>query len=221
MLTGAALFIAQVGAHKIRRVLTRKRKTGALERIRPDSVGTAAHFSKALGQASILEVINFIDKEKGDEIAETLLQHANDLDDVQELLTSLSTKASLNPSLNAVVNAFSRRRFKGCFKTEGQSVELDTLLQQTTKSKKDKESYTASTSRRFDRLCYAFQRESCAVSSCNFSHRCSLCYSYEHGAIRCTYNSGGQNATHGAARTPAPASRPPHPRYRRDRANNA
>ena len=150
-----------------------------------------------------------------------MLQHANDLDYVQELLTSLSTKASLNPSLNAVVNTFSRRRFKGCFKTEGQSVELDTLLQQTTKSTKDSESPTASTSRRSDRLCFAFQRESCALSSCSFSHRCSLCYSYEHGAMRCTYNRGDQNATQGAARAPAPASRPPHPRFRRDRANNA
>ena len=64
MLTSAALFIAQFGAHKIRRVLTAKRKTGALERIRPASLGTAAHFSKALGQASILEVINIIDKEE-------------------------------------------------------------------------------------------------------------------------------------------------------------
>ena len=80
MLTSAALFIAQVGAHKIRTVLTTKRKNGALERIRPASIGTAAHFSKALDQASILEVINFIDKDKGDEIVKAMLQHANDLE---------------------------------------------------------------------------------------------------------------------------------------------
>ena len=163
MLLGSILFIAQLGAWQIRSLLT-EGKTDSLKQIRPDAVGSATHFSQALGQAPIMDVINYVNKEKGEKIAKILLQHADDLDYLQDLINSICKKGSLNPSLNAVIQAFSRRRFKGLFKSEGQSVELDTLLYQGTKSEKDDEApvvQKTKTPNSSPRLCYRFQYDAC------------------------------------------------------------
>ena len=58
-----------------------------------------------------MEVIKFVNREKGEQLTKVLLQHADDLDYLQDLMNSLSKKGSLNPSLNAVIQAYSRRRF--------------------------------------------------------------------------------------------------------------
>ena len=111
-----------------------------------------------------MDVINYVNKEKGEKITKVLLQHADDLDYLQDLLNSISKKGSLNPSLNAVVQAFSRRRFKGLFKSEGQSVVLDTLLYQGTKSEKDDEApvvQKTKTPNSSPRFCYRFQYDAC------------------------------------------------------------
>ena len=68
---------------------------------------------------------------------ECAAQHTDDLDYLQSLLSSLGSQASLNPSLDAVCDAFSRRRIAGRFRTQGYSVELDTLLNQSSKGAKD------------------------------------------------------------------------------------
>ena len=196
-----------------------------LKSVRPSSVGTAAHFSKALGQAPILDIIKFVDKEKGSQLTKLLLQHADDLDYLQELMSSLGKNESVNPSLNAVVTAYSRRRFNGLFKSEGQSVELDTLLHQSTKNAKDDDNYTAqSSSRPSDRICFRFQQGICNWTNCSFSHRCSLCTASTHGALSCPrlqqsehpHRSSTSRDWNGSSQS----SRPPHPRFRRDRAQN-
>ena len=65
MLTAAVLMVAQVGAHQLRTIFS-SGKSGSLNSIRPDSVGTAAYFTKALGKAPLSEVIRlgFIAKKK-------------------------------------------------------------------------------------------------------------------------------------------------------------
>ena len=79
MILGAVPFTAQLGAWQIRALLSSGKK-GAIERIRPDSVGTASHFTKALGQAPIMEGIKFVNKEKGEQLTQVLPGHADDLD---------------------------------------------------------------------------------------------------------------------------------------------
>ena len=79
--------------------------------MRPNDLGTAAQFSKALAQAPIMEGVKFASKEQEEKLTKVLLQHADDLDYLQDLISSIGKKTALNPSLNAVVQAFSRRRF--------------------------------------------------------------------------------------------------------------
>ena len=92
-----------------------------------------------------------------------LLRHADDLDYLQTLVTSLGKKIEINPSVNAVIDAHNRRRFKGRFKTEGQSVELDTLLHQDTKEVPDDKFIQRKL------RCRAFQKDECTWPSCRFS----------------------------------------------------
>ena len=156
MLIGGVLLVAQLGAHRIRSLLADGKK-GVLDDIRPSSVGTAAHFTKALGQAPMLEVMKFVDNQKGEQLINALLQHADDLDYLQELVSSMAKQSSLNPSLNAVAQAYSRRRFTGRFKAEGQSIELDTLVHQSTRSSKDDDTATKTKlTGKSERLCWAF-----------------------------------------------------------------
>ena len=194
---------------------------GILRHIRSSSVGTAAHFKKALGQAPMLEAMNFIGDKKGEQIAQALLQHADDLDYLQELTSSVAKKSSINPTLNAVVQAYTRRRFKA----EGQSVELETLVHQSTKTTKDDDVRTSeNNSSRSDRLCWAYQRATCSWQNCGFQHRCSLCNSKTHGAINCPKGATNQSRAQAPATERSSDStrtdRPPHQRYRKARAHN-
>ena len=226
MLIGAVALVAQVGAYKFRSLLTTGKK-GAIEDVNPHAVGTAAHFAKALSRAPITEIVTFLDEAKGKQLQDSLLQHADDLDYLQQLATSLGNQSSLNPSLNAVIEACNRRRFFGRFKKGNQTVELDTLLQQRTKGDKDDDnaSLETSLSRQTERLCFYFQRGACRFRYCNFQHKCSLCFSTAHGANSCSrrqWTRGRTTATATGYQGTANqgTERPPHPRFRRDRATN-
>ena len=63
MLLCAALFVAQVGAHNIRKLLT-EGDGAVLENMRLDKRGTAAQFKKALSRAPILRVIEDVHEAK-------------------------------------------------------------------------------------------------------------------------------------------------------------
>ena len=181
MLLGAILLVAQLGFFQLRQLLS-SGKSGVLKEIRLDTVGTAGHFKKALQQAPLTELMEYLDKSKSGKIIESLLQHADDLDYLQGLITSVGNKAGLNPSLLAVIQAYSRRRFSGRFKKEGQSVELDTLLHQGAKNDKDDDNVTLSSAPMF---CFSFQRGNCTFKNCKYQRRCSLCPSISHGAAKC------------------------------------
>ena len=161
-----------------------------------------------------------------------LLQHADDLDYLQNLITSLSKQVSVNPAMNAVVEAFSRRRLSGRFKTGTQSVELDLLLKQGTKSALDDDvAMTSKLSARkpVNRLCLLFQKGNCTWSPCVYAHRCQHCNSKSHGQHNCPKKQRSQTVVESTDRersgqetnNTTNTSRPPHPRYRRDRANDS
>ena len=145
-----------------------------------------------------------------------VLRHADDLDYLQTLVTSLGKKTEINPSVNAVIDAHNRRRFRGRFKTQGQSVELDTLLHKDTKEVPDDSDREGKFVPRKLR-CHAFQKDDCTWPKCRFQHLCSICDSDSHGAVSCEKRKA---AKAGAQQRKIEKTKPPHPRYRRDRAKD-
>ena len=266
MLVGAPLFVAQVGAHSIRGTLTEGDRS-ILKDMNRAAWGTAGQFMKALAKAPILEIVRQINRDKYKKLSEALLQHADDLDYTQTLISSVSNEPAVNPSMNALNDAFIRRHFAGRFKTEGGSVELDTLLHQATRGERDDDDMAGKKSgaRRkatnirgtspvrssnpssgsqgsrsngnggaftSNRPCFLFQSGECFYSSCNFNHECLLCGSSFHRSDNCDRRRtetavrpsrrsrsrsalGTNQLTRRRRRT-----RPPHPRYRRDRATD-
>ena len=226
MLIGAVLLIAQIGAHDIRSRLNAG-KSGMLKEVMYDTRrGTAAQFVKFLSQAPMLEVMELISKEKKEQVTEKLLQHADDLDYLQTLVTSLGREPALNPSMNAVEEAYARRRFTGRFKTTGQSVRLDTLLYKSTRGTADDDEATSVKGKPRQpsyRLCFKFQKGECRWPSCTFQHKCRTCASTEHGADECPLRNSqraGTNSSGARSNQQPDTTRPPHPRYRRDRAHD-
>ena len=234
MLTGAVVLTAQIGAHRVRTLLT-SGDEDVIANIRRDDYGTAGQFAKALARAPVVEVLKFLAKDKASEIVGGLLQNADDLDYLQNLITSIGKQPSINPTMNAVVDAFARRRIAGRFKTAGQSVALDTLLQQSTKTVDDDDATVAASSkqtrqnsgRKPNNLCYLFQRNECTFQPCLYRHRCSICFAVTHGSMSCNRYRRQQNPEvrsrergTNSQRQSIP-SRPPNPRFRRDRATNA
>ena len=228
MPTGSVLFAAQIGAHNVRKLLTDGDRV-TLNEMRPDTRGTAAQFMKALAQAPVLQIIERVNGEKYQKLKERLLQQGDDLDFLQNVVKSATEEPALNPVTNAISDAFSRRRFSGRFKTPGKSLELDTLLHQSTKGTLDdddidpvslgnsKQEGSAGFSSR--RPCFAFQSGGCNRKQCNFRHVCLVCRSESHGSDRCNKQRGSSYDSSNPFGAKA-KTKPPHPRYRRDRAKD-
>ena len=179
MFIGAPLLVAQVGAHNIRKMLNDGDRS-ILQNMRLDTRGTAAQFLKALTKAPLLQILERTNADRYKEVREGLLQQADDLDFLQTVVTSVHDAPALNPTMNAITDAFSRRRFSGRFRTAGRGIEMDTLLYQSTKGVKDDDDATSlvgnisgpSQQSRYRtggeaQHCYAFQSGSC--------HRGSFC----------------------------------------------
>ena len=146
-------------------------------------------------------------------------------------MTSLGKRPEINPSVNAVIDAHNRRRFRGRFKTENQSVELDTLLHQDTKGAGDNdlhsqvgESKTTPSTSATKLRCRAFQKEECSWPNCRFQHLCNICDSASQGAVSCVKRkyekTGSRQEKTGSQQKKDQKTKPPHPRYRRDRAKD-
>ena len=97
--------------------------------------------------------------------------------------------------MNAITDAFNRRRFAGRFRTAGRGIEMDTLLYQSTKGVQDDDDVTSTIGTMGTRsqqsrngtgsgaqYCYAFQSGSCHRGNyCMFRHNCLICHSNGHG----------------------------------------
>ena len=132
-----------------------------------DTVGTAAQFIKMLSKASPSGVWKLVNNQVWKTIAKRLEQMEESLDFTQALLNLVGEKSAVNPVMNAVVDAFIRRRFTGRFRSGNQSIELDTLLNASTKGSLDDDENTKnvrvtnSQSKIGGRICYLFQSDSC------------------------------------------------------------
>ena len=131
---------------------------------------------------------------------------ADDLDFAQTLVSLVDHTGKINSIKNALVKAFRRRNTDGTFQ-RGQSLSLDTLLNQNTVDEEDEDqtdttrnstkrrltpagSTTATTTTRRVPYCYDYQRGSCSRTSCRYAHICSKCWRYNHGAETCPKTSG-------------------------------
>ena len=163
---------------------------------------------------------------------------ADELDFVQSVADLVSINDELNPSLNAVTEAFRRRQLSGKFVNENQNIKLDALVyaESTTGTDKDLaatdivEHYNPKVKKSPNKggyatgLCFAFQKGECRWNNCRFSHLCSFCRSTRHGEIDCEKKKSSDTDSRrqrpvSDRKTTAlgKADVPPHPRYRRDR----
>ena len=101
------------------------------------------------------------------------LRQANDsLEYTQELLNLLGDKSEVNPVMNAVCDAFTRRRFSGSLRVGNQGVELDTLLNAATKGPNDDDARLTRKERASGQgfkpaekklqVCFLFQSDKCS-----------------------------------------------------------
>ena len=169
-------------------------------------------------------------------MAEHLLQHGDDLDFVQDVLSATGGNPELNPILNAVLAGFARRKRSGRFKCGQLNLDFDRLRYANTSTPKDsdlaaKEVIQNSTGNNKvsdgSRSCNFFQRPAGCLfgANCKFQHQCVICGSQSHGAIACkTKKKSSSNVKRTgewkqAERNQREQERPPHPRSRRERAN--
>ena len=145
-----------------------------------------------MAKASVLKILQKVNRRKYNELKEYPLQQADDLDFLLTFLTSIHEEPAINPSMNALNDAFNRLRFAGRFETPGRGTKVDTFLYQASKGELNDDdtgnNKRASGQRNTDgaKSCNAFQRGSChRRSSWHFLYRCLLCGSEDLGADQC------------------------------------
>ena len=201
---------------------------------------STAEFLKQLGRAPPIEVLQLCFGSKGYDVMESMLQHADDLDFVQDVLCATGDSLELNPILNGVLAGFNRRRRYNRFKYGHHTLELDRLRFEHTISENDSdlqatdfkdreksEKRTRNRGARFNIVCSFYQQEAgCSLRGCRYVHKCAVCHKLGHGAINCyrrRYQGKAENLKEEQNRqgdVKREADKPPNPRFRRARANN-
>ena len=163
---------------------------------------------------------------------EQLLQHSDDLDFVQDILSAAGDSKELNPLLNSVLAGFGRRKRYGRFKCGQLNLHFDQLRFAGTTTPSDEDlkatdvlSQGKQKTKETDSLslCRYFQRRGgCRFSSenCRFTHKCIICDKPSHGAANCYSRNNSTNSSPTNSGANRRDERPPHPRFRRERANN-
>ena len=232
MLAGSTLLTSQLDLREIHKVLNRGDAEALLD-IEEDTVTTVKHVIELLAKAPLTQVIKLLSKSKHEEIEKLFSRCEGDADYTQHILRLMGNKKELNPVMNAVCEAFSRRRWQGSFKSEGRSIELDTLLFDHTKGDADDDSeIPASSTRKTESrsisrrklpplVCFDFQRKACwRGESCRYKHVCANCDSPSHGRRSCALRKSGAPISAAAKESSRDKNTHPHPRFRRDRATN-
>ena len=192
----------------------------------------AAALLKELSQIPPLTLLQLCYKGKNFNLSEHLLQHADDLDFVQDTITATGKCSQLNPVMNGVLAAFNRRRRFNRFKYGNVNLEFDRLRFANTATESDgdhhatevkgnknkKENRGGKGSYYSGAVCRFYQREpGCFRRKCVYAHRCIICNKAGHGAVTCS--SSQENNEDRSPRPTRSRERPPDPRTRRARAN--
>ena len=220
--------VAQTGLQSIVGLLSRGDKS-VLDNLRLGDRLTVAEVLKALNMAPPLSVMKLLNLESGTQLESRLGQLLAELDFTQAVSDLVALRDQLNPSMDAVAEAFKRRNLSGVFLKDNQNLSLQALMFSLEKSGNDSDLLTAeikNTDGRgpSNRTCYAYQRGVCRWAKCIYQHRCSLCNKFGHGKWQCYSNSTKCNergpTDDGEKKTGRGQDKgvvPPNPRYRRDR----
>ena len=241
-LAGAPLLVAQLGALEFRNWLM-KGDNQVIPNVRLGQQMTAAEFFKRMSKAPPMALLQLCYGTDGYNFVDSMLQHADDLDFVQDVLCAVGDSLELNPILNGVLAGFNRRRRYQRFKFGHHTLELDRLRFGHTVSEKDSDLHateisgklsvgkggksTRKNEPRYNTVCSYYQRAvGCSFESCRYAHKCSVCYKSGHGAVDCwqrRYQGEREEKTRerrGHAISRKTKDVPPHPRFRRARASD-
>ena len=232
-LAGAPLLVAQLGAMEFRNRMLRG-EDAALHTLRLGTQSTVCELIKKFGKLAPLTLLKICYGHRSFDFAERLLQHAEDLDFVQDTLTATGVSPSINPIFNGVLAGFNRRRRHGRFKFGHYNLELDRLRYAFTATPRDSDLAAAdvtkdnpkqsqSTSKKQYSArdpCWFFQRTAgCRRNPCPFTHKCMICNRPGHGAVDCQSRRNREDRRPETRETENSAhDRPPNPRSRRARA---
>ena len=125
-LAGAPLLVSQLGAMEFRDRMIKGDAT-VLKTLRLGTQTTVAETLKKLGQAPPVAVLELCYGRKQFDFVASMLQHADDLDFVQDVLSATGSSNKINPILNGVIAGFNRRRRHQKFKLGHYNMELDRL----------------------------------------------------------------------------------------------
>ena len=233
-LVGAPLVVAQTGLQSIVGLLSRGDKS-VLNNLRLGDRLTVAEVLKALNMAPPLTVMKLLNLESGRQLESRLGQLLAELDFTQAVSDLVALRDQLNPSMEAIAEAFKRRNLSGVFLKDSQNLSLQALMFSLDKSGNDSdllsseiksaEIKSADGRGPSKRPCYAYQRGICRWAKCIYQHRCTLCNKFGHGKWQCYSNPTSYNEkgpTNELERKTVRAqdrevATPPNPRYRRDR----
>ena len=204
-----------------------------LKALRLGMMMPVAEVLKALGKAPPLAVLKLCYGSNDYDFADYVLQHADDLDFIQDTLSATCSSLQLNPILNGVLAGFNRRRRYGRFKWGHRTLEFDRLRFAQTASEKDSdlfatelvESKTNKNSGRknggnsWGAICKFYQKAAgCFRQSCIYAHRCIICNKRKHGAVNCMTLRRASERGERSREERKSEERPPNPRKRRARA---
>jgi hypothetical protein len=199
MLAGAPLMVAQLGAQDLKRKMVTG-KTDILRSLRLGAPSTVGQVLMQLRDAPPLAILKLCNKEAGTFIANTMVQHLQDLNYVQDVLTCVGSHAELKPSILAIHEGFNRRRSLGRFQQGHHSIDFDRLRFAPLATAADNDDFFLNTSRpnafnsttQLHENCRGFQTKRGCQNPlrCKLSHKCSVCGKKNHGASTCTQNRG-------------------------------
>ena len=188
--------VVQAGLHQLR-VLLGSGDTPLLASVRLGEHYLGAETLKLLSRVPPLSVLNLLDQVKVSELASLSAKVTAELDFVQATVDLVAAKDSLNPSMNAVAEAFKRRHLVGRFAAGEHNIKVDSLVFADTKStnnfdhcatdihKEVAEKKNQSSRRRQTNICLDCQRGYCRWRNCRFDHRCAECGNRGHGQRNC------------------------------------
>ena len=195
-LVTAPLVVAQAGLHRLQ-VLLGRGDSPVLASVRLGEIYSVAESLKLLSGVPPLSVLKLLDQVRAEELAALSDRVTAELDFVQSTVDLVAAQDSLNPSMNAVAEAFKRRHVAGHFSAGEHNIKVDSLVYADTKSKNDYDHCATdickevadrknpSSRGRQTNVCLDFQRGYCRWRNCRFDHRCAECGKRGHGQRSC------------------------------------
>ena len=197
MLAATPLLVAQVGLLDLRKKVM-EGDVDVLQNLRLNSVMPVAETIRRLGQAPPMAVLKLCNRTTGEDISNKLVQHLDDLDFVQDVLTVTANQQELNPAMHGVIEGLGRRKTFQRFKSNNQGMDIDRLRFSHTATPKDSDleanEVTAKAQRTESRstgtmqtyCCFFNRTRGCRYyNNCIYTHKCIICNRADHGASRC------------------------------------